>query len=95
MNEIKDPLRVEEWPKGLYMIFVLDDDCLMGKVFGLTNTKALIHPWSFMFGGVDEEEAVEIVLADVKKFYAFDDIWEMDEYFNKHYWKHGEQHDPE
>lgn len=87
MTEKKDLLAPEDWPKGLYMIFVLDSDTVMGKVIGLTNTSALIHPWDFMFGGVDEEQVKEIVLADVKSFHAFDDIWKMDSYNASHYWK--------
>jgi hypothetical protein len=80
-------LEAEDWPKGLYMIFIKeDDDSRMGKVIGLTQTKALIHPWSFMFGGVDEELTIEVVLADQVAFFAFDDIWEMDDYFHEHYW---------
>jgi ABC-type uncharacterized transport system substrate-binding protein len=85
MNE---EVEAEEWPKGLYMIFLkTDTDAVMGKVIGLTQTKALIHPWSFMWGGVDEELTIEVVLAEQKEFFAFDDLWEMDDYFSEHYWK--------
>lgn len=87
MTEEKNLLGDEDWPKGLHMIFVFDDDVIMGKVIGLTNTSALIHPWDFMFGGVDEEQVREVVLAGVKRFHAFDDIWDMDDYNDKHYWK--------
>jgi hypothetical protein len=86
MTEEKNLLAPEDWPKGLYMIFVFGDDTVMGQVIGLTNTNALIHPWDFMFGGVDEEKVMEIVLADVKSFHAFDDIWKMDSYNASHYW---------
>ena len=83
-------VEAEDWPKGLYMIFIKEDkdniDSRMGKVIGLTQTKALIHPWSFMFGGIDEELTLEVVLADQVAFFAFDDIWEMDDYFHEHYW---------
>ena len=82
-----DLIEAEDWPKGLYMIFIkTDTDACMGKVIGLTQTKALIQPWSFMFGGVDEELTIEVVLADQKEFFAFDDIWEMDDHFQKKFW---------
>jgi len=84
MNE---EVEAEEWPKGLYMIFLTTDtDGLMGKVIGLTCTTALIHPWDFMFGGVDEEVARQVVLADCKTFISFDDVWDMDKYFHDHHW---------
>jgi hypothetical protein len=83
-NEIK----AAEWSKGLYMIFLkTDTDAYMGKVIGLTPTTALIHPWDFMFGGVDEETIKELVIAQFKKFIPFDDVWEMDEYFEAKHWK--------
>ena len=86
--EMNEEVEAEEWPKGLYMIFLkTDTDAVMGKVIGLTQTKALIHPWSFMWGGVDEELTIEVVLAEQKEFFAFDDLWEMDDYFSEHYWK--------
>ena len=76
-----------EWPKGLFMIFVKDEkDCYMGKVVGLTQTTALVHLWDFMFGGVDEDSVSQLVLADFKEFIAFDDIWDMDDYFAKRHW---------
>jgi len=96
MSEINETIEVAEWPKGLYMIFLkTDTEAYMGKVTGLTNTSALIHPWDFMFGGVDEDVILEIVLADYKKFIPFDDIWEMDEYFEANHWvsKKGESND--
>jgi hypothetical protein len=69
------------------MLFLkTDTDLRMGKVIGLTQTKALIHPYSFMFGWVDEELIIEVVLAEQKEFFAFDDIWKMDDYFNEHFW---------
>jgi hypothetical protein len=40
-----------------------------------------------MWGGVDEELTIEVVLAEQKEFFAFDDLWEMDDYFSEHYWK--------
>lgn len=99
MTEDKKLSDAEDWPKGLYMIFVFDDDdtnYMMGKVIGLTKTSARIHPWSFMWGGIDEEKVREIVLADVKRFHAFDDIWDMDVYCDNHYWKKtiGETNEP-
>jgi hypothetical protein len=81
-----EPIEFAEWPKGLYVIFVTEDNAYMGKVVGLTSTTAKIHPWDFMFGGVDEEQVREIVLADVKTFHAFDDIWDMDDYHEQNYW---------
>ena len=79
--------KVADWPKGLYMIFVMTDtDAIMGKVIGLTPTTALIHPWDFMFGGVDEEVVRELVIADFNQFISFDDVWEMDEYFSTRHW---------
>jgi hypothetical protein len=82
-----DLTEAEDWPQGLYMIFVkTDTEVSMGRVIGLTQTKALIRPWNFMFGGVDEEKTFEVVLADHKEFHAFDDLAEMDVYFAKHYW---------
>ena len=84
-NEMTDS---EVWPKGLYMIFVkTDTEAAMGKVIGLTKTTALIHPWDFMFGGVDEESTIEVVLANTETFVAFDDVWDMDDYFQERYWK--------
>jgi hypothetical protein len=83
-NEI---VEAEDWPKGLYMIFLkTETDAMMGKVIGLTKTTALIHPWDFMFGGVDEELTIGVLLADYKEFFAFDDVWDMDDYFEKHHW---------
>jgi hypothetical protein len=83
-NEMIEPA---EWPKGLYMIFLkTETDAVMGKVIGLTKTTALIHPWDFMFGGVDEELTIGVLLADYKEFFAFDDVWHMDDYFEKHHW---------
>ena len=82
-----DLVEAEDWPKGLYMIFVkTDTDAVMGKVIGLTQTTAVIHPWDFMFGGVDEELTIQVLLADTNTFIAFDDVWDMDEHFQKHYW---------
>ena len=80
-------VEAEDWPKGLYMIFIkTDTDASMGKVIGLTQTKALIHPWNFMSGGLDQDLTLEVVLADQKEFHAFDDLWEMDDFFAKHFW---------
>jgi hypothetical protein len=76
----------EESPKGLYMIFAGEKDVMMGKVIGLTSTTALIHPWNFMFGGIDDEAIRGIVLADHKEFIPFDDLLDMDKYFAVHYW---------
>ena len=83
-NEI---IEAEDWPKGLYMIFLkTDTDAVMGKVVGLTQTTALINPWNFMFGGVDEELTIQVLLADIKIFISFDDLWDMDDYFHKNHW---------
>jgi hypothetical protein len=88
MSEENKAIEVAEWPKGLYMIFLkTDTDAYMGKVIGLTPTTALIHPWDFMFGGVDEEVVREIVVADFKQFIPFDDVWKMDDYFSANHWK--------
>jgi len=86
MSNEHERIEAEEWPKGLYMIFAGEKDVLMGKVIGLTSTTALIHPWNFMFGGIDEEVKRGIVLADHKEFIPFDDLWDMDKYFAVHYW---------
>jgi len=89
MNSEHEHLEPEEWPKGLYMIFAVNEkDAEMGKVIGLTSTTALVHPWSFMFGGIDNEVTRTVVLADFKEFIPFDDLWEMDEYFNMYYWSY-------
>ena len=79
-------IQYEDWPKGLYMIFAAGADTTMGKVIGLTKTTARIHPWDFMFGGVDEDQIKDVVLAHVEQFVSFDDIWDMDEYNEKHFW---------
>ena len=79
-------LVAEPWPKGLFIIFVKEDGAsMMGKVIGLTKTNAIFHPWDFMFGGVDEEAVREVVLAEWDIFHAFDDVWDMDEFHDKHY----------
>jgi hypothetical protein len=83
-----DLLEAEEWPQGLYMIFVkTDTDLSMGRVIGLTQTTALIRPWNFMLGGLDKEKTLEIVLAEHKDFIAFDDCAEMDVFFTTHFWQ--------
>jgi len=65
---------------------------IMGKVIGLTKTSARIHPWDFMFGGVDEDQVREVVLANFEYFHSFDDIWDMDDYCSEHYWlKHNKE----
>jgi hypothetical protein len=87
MAEENEVMEAAEWPKGLYMIFLkTETDAYMGKVIGLTRTTALIHPWDFMFGGVDEEVTRELVIADFENFIAFDDVWKMDDYFSAHHW---------
>lgn len=88
MSDIQkeDGVEMEDWPKGLYMIFALENDAIMGKVIGLTRTTALIHPWDIQFGGVDEDVATQVVLAEYKEFVAFDDIWDMEEYFESRHW---------
>ena len=84
----EENIETAEWPKGLYMIFLkTDTDAYMGKVIGLTPTKVLIHPWDFMFGGVDEEVVRELVVAEFKQFISFDDVWKMDDYFSANHWK--------
>ena len=83
-----DLIEAEVWPQGLYMIFVkTDTEVAMGQVIGLTQTTAIIHPWNFMWGKVDEEKTYEVVLADQKQFFAFDELTEMDVYFATHYWR--------
>jgi len=82
-----DLTEAEDWPQGLYMIFIkTDTEASMGQVIGLTQTTALIRPWNFMWGGVDDERTYEVVLAEQKEFHAFDDINEMDVYFREHFW---------
>ena len=88
MAEGNEIIEHVEWPKGLYMIFLkTDTDAFMGKVIGLTRTTVLIHPWDFMFGGVDEEVVRELVVADFRQFIPFDDVWKMDDYFLANHWK--------
>jgi hypothetical protein len=83
-DEIKDEFEAEDWPKGLYMVFATKDhDAVYGKVIGLTRTTAIYHPWDVQFGGVDEEVANQVVLADFDEFTSFDDIWEMEKYFEE------------
>ena len=87
MTEESGTTEHAEWPKGLYMIFLTTDtDGLMGKVIGLTSATAIIHPWDVLFGGVDEDIARQVVLADCKTFISFDDIWDMEKYFEDHHW---------
>lgn len=82
-----DLTETEDWPQGLYMIFIkTDTEASMGQVIGLTQTTALIRPWNFMWGGVDDERTYEVVLAEQKEFHAFDDINKMDVYFREHFW---------
>lgn len=77
----------QSWPKGLFVIFIKSDtEASMGQVIGLTQTKALIHPWNFMYGGLDVDLTLEVVLADHEKFISFDDWWKMDDYFMEHFW---------
>ena len=84
-DEIKDEFEAEEWPKGLYMIFApKDHDALYGKVIGITRTTAICHPWDEHFGGLDEEVVAQVTLADFDVFISFDDIWEMEHYFETH-----------
>ena len=85
MIDLMEEMGAEEWPKGLHMIFAKDGETRMGKVIGLTRTTAKLHPWDFMFGGLDEDVVQEIVLAEWDLFHPFDDLWDMDEYHNKHY----------
>jgi hypothetical protein len=88
MAEGSEIIEHAEWPKGLYMIFLkTDTDAFMGKVIGLTRTTALIHPWNFMFGGIDEDVTRELVVADFQQFIPFDDVWKMDDYFSVNHWK--------
>ena len=97
MIDLMEAMGAEEWPKGLYMIFVKEGkDTRMGRVIGLTRTTAKIHPWDFMFGGVDQEVTQEIVLAEWDLFHPFDDIWDMDEYHSQTYplTQTGEKHEP-
>ena len=83
-EEIKNEFAIEEWPKGLYMIFATKDhDAVYGKVIGLTRVTAIFHPWDVQFGGVDEDVAHQAVLANFDEFIAFDDIWDMDDYFQE------------
>jgi hypothetical protein len=85
MIDLIEEMGAEDWPKGLYMIFAKEGDTRMGKVIGLTRTTAKIHPWDFMFGGIDEEVVLEIVLADWDLFHPFDDLWNMDHYHDQNY----------
>jgi hypothetical protein len=83
-----DLIEAEEWPQGLYMIFVkTDTEAAMGRVIDLTQTTAVIRPWNFMWGRVDEDQTYEVVLADQKEVFAFDSLAEMDVYFATHYWR--------
>ena len=83
-DELMKEMGAEDWPKGLYMIFATKDhDAVYGKVIGLTRTAALYHPWDIQFGGVDEDAAHLAVLADFDEFVAFEDIWDMDDYFQE------------
>jgi hypothetical protein len=76
-------------PKGFYMIFVVDEkNAMMGRLIGLTSTAALIHPWNFMFGGIDEHVTKTVVLDDYKEFLAFDNLLDMDEYFDANHWSY-------
>jgi hypothetical protein len=83
------------WPKGLFIIFAKEGKVsMMGKVIGLTQTKAIFHPWDLMFGGVDEDAVHEAVLAEWDIFHAFDDIWDMEEYYDKNYPMTGNTNEP-
>jgi len=74
-------------PKGLYMVFVkTDTEASMGRVVGLTQTSAWIRPWNFRDGGIDEDKAIEVVLADQKTLTSFEDMEEMDEWFAVNFW---------
>jgi hypothetical protein len=77
MIDLAKEMGAEEWPKGLYMVFQNGTKTIMGKVIGLTNKTVFIHPWDYHFGGLDDDVIMEIVLADVGKFFPFDDIWDM------------------
>ena len=89
-HEVIDLDNIPESPRGLYIIFVKEGEALfMGEVVGLTAKSALIHPWDFMFGGIDEEQVRDLTLADFDQFHCFDDMWAMDDFNLKHYWKNG------
>lgn len=83
-EELMKEMGAEDWPKGLYMIFAKDQDAIRGKVIGLTRTTAIYHRWDEMFGGVDETVADQVLLTDFNEFISFDDIWEMESYFEEH-----------
>jgi hypothetical protein len=74
--------------KDLYMIFVQGDDTCMGRVISLTQTEALIHPWNFMVGGIDEDRTRKVVPSECQETLKFDDLETMDKHFSNNYWKH-------
>lgn len=71
---------------GRYMIFVTKDDVCMGKVLAVSTTGVRFHPWNFLHGGLDLDQALVLLLADIKKVHVFDDIGDMDLYHAKTYW---------
>jgi len=83
-----DLMKLEDQLQGLYMIFVkTDTEISMGQVIGLTQTAAQILPWNFMWGGIDEEKYIEIILAEQKEFFSFDNMKAMDLYFAVNFWQ--------
>lgn len=87
-NEVIDLNNIPPSPRGLYVIFVKEEKpTLMGEVVILTAKTVVIHPWDFMFGGIDDEQTRELTLADFDEFHCFDDMWAMDDFFSINYWK--------